>query len=247
MSLFDFLRPKKKAIPDILSKPEMKYVKMSMGLEFLQKQVANLKVVGRTDEARKMVAEYVEEYSRIGQGFTSTPHDIARLSYRIAYLLLPDLVHKRWDEFLRLWSDGIPFPIYLALLAAAQQEQPLTPKQILGFEAEAGHLRSDVDYYLIRFPTPPMFVNIPIEDLMETTSPGSPRIWKRPPPTLGPYFVAVLHDRGTGERHLYILSQAPDNSTTLRCVTADGANCNCGAGPTPSIEAFLELLRQQPS
>ena len=217
-----------------------------MKLEYLQKQVANLNAVGRTDEARKAVTEYIQEYSQISSGSGSTPEELARLSYWLAYLFLPDLVYKRWDEFLRLWSDGIPFPVYLALLGAAQKEQPLTPQQVLGFKAEAGCLTSDVNYYLIQFPTPPKFVDISIEDLLEKTPPGSPRKWKRPPPVLGPYFIAVLYNRRTEERHIYILGQASDNGTAVRCVTADGAHFNCGPEPEPSVKAFLEVLRLQP-
>lgn len=67
---------------------------------------------------------------------------------------------------------------------------------------------------------------------------GAGNVFAQGPIILAPYFSSELRDRG-GKVSYYILGQSPmGGGTTLRCVTAEGANCNLGPGPDPTIDLF---------
>lgn len=234
MGLFDFLKPKKRPLADLLRNSELG---QGMELEYLQKQISNMNAVGRKDEARKLLAEFITKFEKSRSGPKETRNGLAGVSYVLAYKVLPDLVHRRWNEFLSLWKDGIPMSIYLALHGAIEYRRSLTSEQIFEFKTQTGRFSESVDYYLVSYPCPP--AQEARSDTYELPStPWEQRIW------LGPHFSAALHNRKTGEKHLYILGQAPTEGTTLRCVTANGANCNCGPGPEPSIGSFLGRLKE---
>ena len=239
MGLFDFFKSKKNPLDELLATPEARKRIFLLKLENLQKRVANLKAVGRGEESSKAVAEFMNDYVQESKASLASPQDLARLSYFLAYEFLPDFIYQRWDEFLRYWNDGIPFPIYLALQGAVMLERRITPQQLGEFKAQMGQLSADVDYHLLKFPSPPV-LGPEIDDLDIKTLLAMREANQL---VLGPYFAAVLSNHSTGERQVHILHQDFGGRTVLRRVTAEGMNLNCGIGPEPLAKSFLESLK----
>jgi hypothetical protein len=243
MGLFDFLKPKKNPMAELLQKPGVRSAMAGMELEYLQKQVANLRSVGRKEDAKKAVSDFLAKYAREHKGEVTSRIDLARISYSVAYRTLPDLVHARWAEFCDLWSGGLPFPMFLAIKGASDQGKSLSLNQIQEFKYYQGDLDSNTQYFLIEFPTPPEQGEGPnIEALMAALAAG-----KKPStdvvPVLGPFFAAVIFDSAKNVKHLYILGQSPGGGTTLRFVAAGGVNANCGPGPEPTSSNFLQAVK----
>ena len=242
MGLFDLLKPKKAPLGDSINRPAVRQAMIGMELEYLQKQVANLAIVGRAEDARKAVTTFLEKYARESRGETTSPAGLARVSYFLAYRVLPDLIHNRWSEFLGLWSSACLFPLYLAIKGAGEQGKRLSIEQINNFKHYQGQLKDDIEYYIVEFPTPPsswgqLNMDASAAQLAQEKKPSLDAI-----PVLGPYFLAALSRTSTAERWLYILGQSPGGGTTLRSVKAGGANCNCGPGPEPTAQNFLRIL-----
>jgi hypothetical protein len=62
------------------------------------------------------------------------------------------------------------------------------------------------------------------------------------PFVLAPHYSSVIRDTDDACSY-YILGQSPmGGGTTLRCITADRANCNLGPGPKPTLEDFHARL-----
>ena len=104
------------------------------------------------------------------------------------------------------------------------------------FHWHVGPLNGAIDYLTLSYPTPPSvdMSDVSPEQLMNSKTPM----------ILAPYFSTVLRDR-EDKRHYYILGQSPiGGGTTLRCITADGANCNLGPGPAPTLEEFHAALNR---
>jgi len=244
MGLFDFIKPKKKKPgAELLQNPAMRSAMAGMEMEYLQKQVANLRSVGRKDDANKAVGDFLAKYHKEALGKQLSRLDLGRISYSIANATLPDLVFSRWKEFCDLWSGGVPFPMYLAIKGASDMGKRLSLEQIQEYKYYQGNLTSHLQYFLIEYPLPPEQGQGPnMEDLLAALAKGQgPSL--DVVPVLGPYFSAVILNSNKEEKHVYNLGQSPGEGTTLRFVSAGGTNVNCGSGPEPSAGAFLESLR----
>jgi hypothetical protein len=244
MGLFDFLKPKKKPLAQLLQEPGVRSAMAGMELEYLQKQISNFQSVGRDEDAKKALADFLERYVKDAKCEVASRLDLARISYSLAYRTLPNLVHERWAEFCDLWGGGIPFPMFLAIKGASESGKRLGLAQIQEFKYYQGALDSSSEYFLIEFPTPPDQGEGPsIESLMAALSAGK-ELSRDLVPVLGPYFVAIVIDSAKNEKYLYILGQSPGGGTTLRFVAAGGMNANCGPGPTPpESSAFLQAIK----
>ncbi len=205
-------------------------------LENLQKQVANLISAGRTDDAKNAVLFFLDKYARETGNAGTSASDLARISYFLAYLALPDLIYSRWGEFSRLWNGLVPFHMYLAIKGASDQGEPFSLEQINAFKCYQGVLTPDVDYYLIEFPAPP--------SVIAQLAQGE-KVSRDALPVLGPHFAAALLNKKIDEKQLYVLGEAVQGAMTLRTVTAKGENCNCGPGPEPRLDSFLQAHATQ--
>lgn len=62
MGLFDFLKPKEKeGLASLVNNPKMRKVVLAMQLEYVEKEVANLKAVGREQDANKRISGFLQE------------------------------------------------------------------------------------------------------------------------------------------------------------------------------------------
>lgn len=244
MGLFDFLKPKKKPLEQLFQEPGARNAMVGMELEYLQKQISNFESVGRNEDSKKVLADFLERYVKEAKCEVTSRLDLARISYSLAYRTLPDLVHERWSEFCDLWGGGMPFPLFLAIKGASEFGKRLSLGQLQEFKYYQGEFDSDREYFLIEFPTPPDQGEGPsIEALMAALSVGQ-QPSRDLVPVLGPYFAAIVIEPANNERHLYILGQSPGGGTTLRFVAAGGMNANCGPGPTtPESSAFLQAIK----
>jgi hypothetical protein len=246
MGLFNILKEQRDPTPELLNDPRVRSAGAGVALEDLPKRVANLITAGRTDEAKDMIAFFLKTYANERGNEKTSATDLARISYYLAYRALPDLIYSRWDEFLHLWKSVVPFPIYLAIKGASDQCKWVSFEQIRAFKCSQGALKAELDYYLIEFPAPPPQTDDlkKFDALIAQFAQG-----KKPSPdgvpVLGPYFAAVLLNKTSSERQLYVLGQSPGGGTTLRRVSGPGAHMNVGGGSAPTPQAFLDLLRKR--
>lgn len=62
---------------------------------------------------------------------------------------------------------------------------------------------------------------------------------------LAPYFSAVVKDDASGKTDYFVLGQTSmGGGTALRRMDADWTNTNLGAGPAPSLDAFVTAIAQ---
>ncbi|MFK5924945.1 MAG: hypothetical protein QM496_22420 [Verrucomicrobiota bacterium] len=240
MGLFDFLKPKKKPLSDFADNPAIRNVMAGMELEYLQKQVGNLDAVGRPEDAKKAVHDFMERYSRDSSGKECSPQELAQICYTASYMYLPELVFESWSNFEDLWSSSLPFSVFLAVTVATRMEKRLSADQILQFKSKQGNIGDDIDCFLIEYPAPPPQENdLDMDALIANIGAGAV------PPVLGPYYAVISHRQQTEERWLHILGQSPGSGTTIRAVSGSGAHGNCGPGPDPSSPTdFLRAIQQ---
>lgn len=77
MGLFDFLKPRKDPLRELEKNPLVKRAMLAMKLEFVQKQIDNLRAVGRDADANKTVLDYLLE---ILQEWKKEPQNPSHLS-----------------------------------------------------------------------------------------------------------------------------------------------------------------------
>jgi len=243
MSIFNFFKRKNDPAEKLRRDPKLKFVMWEMELEFLQKQIANMKAVGRVEEANKLLNDFVTRFLKASSGPIATPEDVARVSYCLAYEILPQIVYKRWDEFLSIWNDGISMPLYLALIGAIKTHQRLTIEQIREFQSGLGQLTSEIAVYLIRYPKAPSFP-------AEFNGPGGVQKLLAIPaekrPVLAPFFSAALLNKKTGQRDYYNLGHASSGGTQLRFVSSEGSHggISFGENAEPTPKEFFEMMKQ---
>jgi hypothetical protein len=243
MGLFNFLKPKAKPLSDFANKPEVQNALVGMEVDYLQKQVANLDAVGRPDDAKKAVRDFVERYHRESVGQECSPQELAQICYTASYMYLPELVFERWSHFKELWSSSLPFSVFLAVTVAARMGNRLSAEQILQFKSKQCSIGEYVDCFLVEYPTPPPHENGFDMDALAAIIAG--KGGGVAPPVLAPYFAVASHNRQTNERWLHVLGQAPGGGTTIRGVSGTGAHGNCGPGPDPSAPTdFLRAIQR---
>lgn len=253
MRLFDFFKPRRDPLRYLEKQPNIRKAMLAQELEFAQKQIANLRAVGRDAEAGKLVADSRE---KIGEFFRLTfrewdklpllrpsPEQMAKVSYRIAYYVLPESVHGEFDKFLGIWRTMVPpIGIMLCEYACSLQKVRPTPEFATAFQTHEGRLDSNRDYYVLQFPPAPAPAPMPPREmLLEDITKAREKM-----PVLAPYFAAIVNDRSSCDRAYYVLGQSLATGTTLRSVTADGTNGNLGPGPEPTVASFVRCLMNRP-
>jgi hypothetical protein len=170
----------------------------------------------------------------------ATADDLARVSYGLAYIVLPDMVHHSFDGFLRHWRDRFPFGFMLCDFGCSKEKVRTTIEQKAAFKTQEAPLSPTCDCYLVEFPTPPPVSRLSEAEFRAVIAAG------RKAPLLAPYFAAAVHDRVSGRRYYFVLGQSPSGGTTFRTVTADGTNCNLGPGPEPDLASFFVHIAEAP-
>jgi hypothetical protein len=163
---------------------------------------------------------------------------LAQLCYDIAYFILPHYAHNdfaKLDDMCRQSPTSAGAFFYVMACQMRKIEPDIDDAK--KFQWHLGSLDGSRDYLTLAYPTPP-----PVD--MSNMSPDqltSSSITF----VLAPYFSTVLRGR-EAETDYYILGQAPiGGGTTLRCITAEGANCNLGPGPDPNIQDFHAALTRK--
>lgn len=242
MGLFDFLKPKKTQDASFADKPVIRNAMVAMEMEYLQKQVANLCAVGRIEDAKRAVGEFVSKYGRESAGQVCPAKELAQLCYTASYMYLPELVFNRWSEFQQLWASKLPFSVHLAVTVATRMEKRLSAEQLDQFKSMQGSIGEDIDCYVIQYPAPPPQEGELDVDAINAILAGNGAGVS--PPVLGPYYAVASQRRGSDKRWLHVLGQAPRSGTTIRVVMGAGSSGNCGIGPDPSSpQDFLRAIQ----
>ncbi|EDY19462.1 hypothetical protein CfE428DRAFT_3147 [Chthoniobacter flavus Ellin428] len=165
----------------------------------------------------------------------ATAQDLARISYGFAYIVLPDLVYRSFEEFLKSWHDSWPMGWMLCDFGCSKENVRTTIEQKAAFKTTTAPFGPNCDGYFVQFPPPPPYPILSEEEFQAL-------IASKQRPRLAPYFAAVIHDRTSGDRNYFTLGQSPAGGTTFRTVTEEGENCNLGPGPEPDLAKFYQHI-----
>jgi hypothetical protein len=163
---------------------------------------------------------------------------LPQLSYDIAYFILP---HYAFNDVAKLEDIGLNTPfaagLFFYIMAAKQRKIEPVVEDAKRFHWHRGQLTDGREYFALEYPPPPVDMSlVPLEEI----SSGRTKL------VLASYFSAIIPGTQTAGAQYYILGQAPiGGGTTLRCILADGANCNLGPGPEPILSAFLASFRDR--
>jgi hypothetical protein len=214
-----------------------------MLIDQFQEKVTSLFSKSFINEANSEVDSFLKNYLTEKNANLASRLELARVSYLIAYDILPKIVYSDWNRFCVLWASPLAFPFYLAIKGAHEFGVHLTGEQIEEFKYYQGDISEGIHYFILEYPTPPMQTDRPsVEELLamlENKSKASLELI----PVLGPFFSAIIVEEKSCKIHIYVLGQSPDNQTTLRSISSSGINANCGNGCEPSACEFLERLK----
>ncbi len=158
---------------------------------------------------------------------TDERNALSQTCYEIAYYAIPTFLadeEKLRDIFVRNGEDaGALFYVMACQLGKIEPVQETAAT----FRIHTGQFKDGADYFLLEYPIPP---------------PVNPDLSKA---VLAPHFSVVIFFAGGRNAVYYILGQRPFGGTTFRSVTADGMNSNLGPGPEPTLNEFLEFLRER--
>jgi hypothetical protein len=168
----------------------------------------------------------------------STPAvPLPQLCYDMAYFILP---HYAFNDLAKLadMCQNTPTaagPFFYFMAAQMRKVEP-DDEDATRFRWSHGQLGDGREYFTLEYPTPPP-VDMSDATIEQMVGGGSAFV-------LAPHFSTII--RGPGGVHYFILGQAPlGGGTTLRCVLPEGANCNLGPGPEPTLAAFLDAIRER--
>jgi hypothetical protein len=164
------------------------------------------------------------------------PVSLPQLCYDVAYFVLPHYAHKEPQKIIELCQKtpqvAGPFFYLMACLGRKVEPDIETGKR---FCWTHDALAPGFDYFVLTYPTPPP---LDLSDAIDSELLSAGGL------VLAPYFSALIRNKENGQTSYFILGQAPiGGGTTLRSVTADGANCNLGPGPEPVLADFLAAIR----
>jgi hypothetical protein len=162
---------------------------------------------------------------------------LAQLCYDVAYFILPHYAFEDLDKLADMCLDtpSTAGPFFYIMAAQARHIEPDANDARL-FRWHHGQLSEGREYFALEYPQPPPIdmSEMSVEQMMHG---GSTFV-------LAPHFSAII--RGETDVQYFILGQAPiGGGTTLRCILAEGMNCNLGPGPEPKLTAFLDAVRKR--
>lgn len=243
MPLLNFGKAKKDPLENLKQSPEFRAVAAGVAAEEVAKRIEALRKEEQSKDAREMVENFFTRYADIHKADSAPRDAVARVSYFVTYMLLPDMVFNRWGEFEEAWAGLFPFASLLAITGASKQGVILGSEQVQEFKYYQGEFSDLADYYLVEFPTPPVSDEEPdLQQLAALVAKGEGG--SRKLPVLGPYFAVVVKKKSGGDVSMYALGQTQGGGTTLRVVFANGSG-NCGPGPEPSAMDFLQVVAEQ--
>ncbi len=171
-------------------------IMLLMELEYASKEACNLFLVGRHEEAKKVLDSFLIKIIRDSSCGTTSKNDLLKITYYIAYTRLPELIFKNWDEFISLWNGNLNIGTYLLIEAALKNSKRLDLKQINLIKHFNGSFDS-YEYYLFDFLT------LSGDDYISISSSSEKRIQ---PMT---YFLIVLYDKKNHKKSVFTLSGKP--------------------------------------
>jgi hypothetical protein len=153
----------------------------------------------------------------------------------MAYMLLPHYAYQDFGKIVDLWTTtpASAGPFLYLMVCQYHRIEP-SPDDATRFRVHQGNLSDGKIYYALEYPVPPPvdLANIDLADAVDGE-----------PPILAPHFSAVVVNESSLKVSYYVLGQAPlGGGTTMRSVTAEGANCNHGPGPEPRLDRFLARI-----
>ena len=245
MGLFSFFKPKKKSpLAELLESPAAKLLLFEQELINLRKHLDNLYAVGREEDAKKELATFIMKYTKDSKDSETSHSEIARISYCIAYQILPETVFASLPEFCDQWNSYAHYPWLLAIAGALRRKQMLKFEEIQQYKYYQGELSSHSKYLLIEYPVPPT-VNEADFKLETRLANISNQLGADQKPVLGPYFSVIILNEKENDKKIFVLGQSPSPGiTTIRAVTGVRAHGNCGPGPEPVALAFLESVKR---
>ena len=173
--------------------------------------------------------------------------DLPRICYAAAYRVLPNLAFSEGKGVLEQWDNDPPKACELIYALACSQSLLMmtmlnhatgkltaNPADSRKLRMHIGQLDASRRYYIVEYPPAPPF---------DPASLTPERLTAAGPPVLAPHFSAVIRNVTSGEIGCYVLGQSPGGGTTFRSVSAGGINSNCGPGPEPKLESWLQHLK----
>src|ERR1039458_1849510 len=94
MGLFDFLKPRKNPHEDMKNQPELQKGVLLLQLEYVKKQIANLRAVGREKDVNKAIIPYLDEVWQCYKNDPYNPSHFTFLANAALTLEAPGLVEK---------------------------------------------------------------------------------------------------------------------------------------------------------
>lgn len=167
------------------------------------------------------------------------PTDIPleKICYDMAYFILPRYV---FDELARVKHMCLDMPgtanVFFYVFACAHHKIKPDRETAMTFRWHHGKFDEHRDYFVLEYPTP-----APLELDIDAPQADPEKIRNA---ILAPYYSAIIDSDETGPEY-FTLGQAPFGGTTVRRVCDDGRNGNLGPGPEPTLDGFLDAIRQR--
>ena len=204
--------------------PYYKFKMFELTFEDAIAKASNLKTVGRTDDVKKEVISFCQEYLANGPGERATENDLLKIGFHFAFVYLPNLITNHWDEFLYYWKCPFPFSVCLAVKSLPTTNRKLTVEQLNAFDAVDGKIDDKHNFYVIKFPDPWQF-----QTLSGEQTEG------------GACFFVLFHNHLDDTKLMYALKKSSNNQNALRFI--DGVTSSGHVNSfdyDPSIKAFVE-------
>lgn len=164
---------------------------------------------------------------------------LANVCYTIAYKLLPKRLYSEPQKTLltfTLKGEGASF--WYEIGCQARRRQPIEEDR-RSFNTFYGRMATDVDSYILEYPSPPPLNILEFQDHLTHPVPSRVDI---DTPVLAPYFSGILHRKSDHHLRYCVLGQGIGNRATLRSVGPNGQEAVLGFSPEHSLDAFVGIL-----
>ena len=163
------------------------------------------------------------------------PASLPQTCYDIAYFVLPQFVFGDLERVTDLSTNSSEHVGSFWYLIACKAREIQPDKNVAQkFKCHCGSFDDSRKYVIFEYPT---LTNDSDRSACTSRRPGNLLV-------LAPYYSAVLFGQSRTTDY-YVLGEAPFSGTTLRRILPEGANCNLGPGPTPTVHNFLDAIRER--
>lgn len=165
---------------------------------------------------------------------------LIRISFNMAYVVMPSVVHSVFDEMRQSWKDHPSTAAFAPYVFACQSlgYPKISKEDSQKFECEHGSLNSDFDYYLMKHPT---ISELALEQGVELSSADPLDLHVRQP-----FFTIVVHNKSNNETQIIVLHESASetrNGTSLRRIIDAQSSGGLGPGPSPTKTEFLQFMK----